>query len=101
VRQAEYNEANGIEPATVRRLWSDLIDVLRPAVEAGDNAVREGRAVLAPVELAGMPPAEVERLLTLMREEMHAAATALAFEDAARLRDEIVDLEQAATRDRI
>lgn len=93
VRQAEYNTANGIEPATVRRLWSDLIDVLRPMLDTDDAAV-DGKAVTAAIEMAGIPPAEAARLISLMREEMHAAATALEFEEAARLRDEIADLQE-------
>jgi excinuclease ABC subunit B len=45
-------------------------------------------------ELAGMPREELSSLIEQLTEQMHAAATELQFELAARLRDEIHELKK-------
>jgi excinuclease ABC subunit B len=45
-------------------------------------------------ELAGMPKADISRLISALEEEMRDASADLRFEYAARLRDEVADLKK-------
>jgi excinuclease ABC subunit B len=103
--QLDYNQANGIDPQTVRRRVSDIIQALRGEEEpaAGRGRGRRGRTP-APGRAArhgagepavsGMPRADLERLIASLEEEMHEAARELHFEYAARVRDEVADLRR-------
>jgi len=101
--QLDYNEANGIDPQTVRRRVSDIIQTLRG--EEGSGGRGRGRRGRAPTPgrgragrgepaVSGMPRADLERLIQSLEEEMHEAAKDLRFEYAARLRDEVADLRR-------
>ncbi|MDI6692724.1 MAG: excinuclease ABC subunit UvrB [Anaerosomatales bacterium] len=84
--QLAYNAEHGIEPKTIRKAIHDIAQY-----------VRETEAGLAPSvevarDLAALPRDEVARIIATMEEEMHAAAEALDFETAARLRDQVVKL---------
>jgi excinuclease ABC subunit B len=100
--QQEYNAENGINPQTIRRAVSDILVMLG----RGDNS---GPASTAPVpgsdrrsrrhdrsrsDLAGMPKADLSRLISALEDEMHTASADLRFEYAARLRDEVADLKK-------
>jgi len=88
--QTEYNEANGIDPQTVRRKISDIL--LRIGDErASTTPKKERRRRPSRPE---MPQEELERLIRSLEDEMHEAAKDLRFEYAARLRDEVQDLRK-------
>jgi excinuclease ABC subunit B len=104
--QIEYNQANGIDPQTVRKRVTDIIQALR-GEEAGTAAggrARKGRAATpargrggrrgAEPAAIGMPKDDLVRLIQSLEEEMHEAAKDLRFEYAARLRDEVADLRR-------
>ncbi|MQY25375.1 excinuclease ABC subunit UvrB [Nocardia aurantia] len=112
-KQVAYNEANGIEPAPLRKKIADILDqVYREAEEtevevggSGRNVTRgrraqgePGRAVSAGVyegrDVKNMPRAELADLVKEMTDQMMNAARELQFELAARLRDEIADLKK-------
>ncbi len=84
--QLAYNEEHGITPATVRKGISEMSEFL--AME--DRAPRRRRR--ARTEAAG--PAELERQIVALEEEMLAAADDLRFEEAARIRDELKELRR-------
>ncbi|MCL2438074.1 MAG: excinuclease ABC subunit UvrB [Coriobacteriia bacterium] len=84
--QLAYNEEHGIEPHTVRRAVADISSFIQDGEEEGID-VKD-----AVKELAKLPKDEGMRILAAMEEEMHTAATGLDFEQAARLRDQIVKL---------
>jgi len=102
--QVDYNQANGIDPQTVRRRVTDIIQALRGEEEAGRGSGRgrrgraptpgRGRAGRGEPAVSGMPRADLERLIQSLEEEMHEAAKDLHFEYAARLRDEVADLRR-------
>ena len=106
-RQLEYNQAHGIDPQTVRKRVSDIIQSLRGEEEAtavGARA-RKGRSPTpargrgragraAEPALSGMPKDDLVRLIQQLEEEMHEAAKEPRFEYAARLRDEVADLRR-------
>ena len=85
--QFAYNEEHGITPATVRKGISEMSEFL--AME--DRAPRKRRGKRA-AEYAD--PAELERAIVGLEEEMLAAAEDLRFEEAARLRDELKELRR-------
>ena len=85
-RQLEHNVVHGITPRSTERSISIL-----PVEEAQGR----GRAAV-PVMPAAVPAKELPGLLASMRQEMRQAAEALDFERAARLRDQIAQLEIGA-----
>jgi excinuclease ABC subunit B len=87
VIQLAYNEEHGITPETVRKGISEMSEFL--AME--DRAPRKRRGKRA-AEFAD--PAELERAIVALEEEMLAAADDLRFEEAARLRDELRELRR-------
>jgi excinuclease ABC subunit B len=104
--QVQFNEANGIDPQTIRKRVTDIIQALRGEEEgvAAGGRQRKGRAPTpargragrrgGEPAVAGMPKDDLVRLITQLEEEMHEAAKDLRFEYAARLRDEVADLRR-------
>ncbi len=87
-KQAAYNQAHGIIPASVVKAVRDLTDELRG--ETGK--VAESKAVYTVRE--HVPPEELSHLIAELEAQMHQAAAALEFEKAALLRDQILELRQ-------
>jgi len=85
--QLAYNEEHGITPETVRKGISEMSEFL--AME--DRAPRKRRGKRA---AEASDPAELERTIVSLEEEMLAAADDLRFEEAARLRDELKELRR-------
>jgi excinuclease ABC subunit B len=85
--QVAYNEEHGITPATVRKGISEMSEFL--AME--DRAPRKRRGKRAG---AIADPAELERTIVALEEEMLAAAEDLRFEEAGRIRDELKELRR-------
>jgi excinuclease ABC subunit B len=98
--QLAYNAEHGIDPQTVRKNVTDILEMVR-AREGADERPRgrgrgRGRALArsAVFDLSGVPPDELGRLIQTLQEEMYEAAKDLRFEEAARLRDEITELKR-------
>ena len=89
VIQREYNEQHGITPETIVKGISDIAEFL----QSDSKVPRSRRRRKAPTD--GMPPAEIEKTIVELEEEMLVAAEELRFEYAAKLRDEIRDLKRA------
>jgi len=99
-RQLEYNEEHGIDPQTIRKKVTDILDMVRARAGEDDLPAARGRgrgrrqAASAVFDLAGVAPDDLGRLIQTIEEEMHEAAKDLRFEEAARLRDEISELKR-------
>ncbi len=97
-RQLEYNAEHGIDPQTIRKKVTDILEMVRlrdtgdAAPSRGRGRSRKGSAVFA--DMRGVPPEELGRLILTLQEEMHEAAKEMRFEEAARLRDEINELKR-------
>jgi excinuclease ABC subunit B len=86
--QVAYNEQHGITPETIVKGISDIAEFLQS--ESKVPRSRRRRRVTG----SGMPPAEIEKTIVELEEEMLEAAEDLRFEYAAKLRDEIRDLKR-------
>ncbi|MCI0424500.1 MAG: excinuclease ABC subunit UvrB, partial [Actinobacteria bacterium] len=88
--QEEWNTDHGIDPQTVRKKVSDILELVQTEAPAAGRRRREVER-RAPIDLEG---ADLARLVLSLEEEMHEAAKDLRFEYAARLRDEINELRR-------
>jgi excinuclease ABC subunit B len=88
--QTIWNEEHGIDPQTVRKRVSDILELVQTEVPRGDRRRREVEA-RKPLDLEGD---DLTRLIMSLEDEMHEAAKELRFEYAARLRDEVNELRR-------
>ena len=85
--QLAYNEEHGITPESIQKGVSDIAEFLSLEAPHVPKRTRRGKQV------EGMDRAELEKLVITLEEEMFTAAEELRFEYAAKLRDEIKELE--------
>jgi excinuclease ABC subunit B len=88
--QATWNEEHGIDPQTVRKRVSDILELVQSEAPKGDRRRREVEP-RRPIDLEGD---DLTRLIMSLEDEMHEAAKELRFEYAARLRDEVNELRR-------
>jgi excinuclease ABC subunit B len=110
-KQIAYNTENGIDPTPLRKKIADILDDIVRGEEAeliggSGRAQSRGKTPVPGMasasktagqhaaELAGMPKAELARLIQQLADQMHTAAAELHFELAARLRDEVNELKK-------
>jgi excinuclease ABC subunit B len=84
--QVAYNREHDITPETIVKGISDIAEFLMSDSKVPKSRRRRQRAANA------MEPAEIEKAIVELEEEMLVAAEELRFEYAAKLRDEIRDL---------
>jgi len=89
--QIEHNRRNHINPQTVRKRVSDIMDMVLLPDENAPYKVRRR-------EREEMPAQEIEQLILGLEDEMRLASDDLRFEYAARLRDEVADLKKRLRR---
>jgi excinuclease ABC subunit B len=85
-KQIEFNTQHGITPRTIVKAVGDVMEGARAVTESG-----KGGADIGP-----MPPEQALKRIKKLEAEMMKLARNLEFEQAARLRDEIQKLRQAA-----
>ena len=83
--QMSYNEEHGIEPQTVRKAINDIMGYVKD--EVGNTTAEQVNK-----ELAALSREEVLRIISSMEDDMAAASRDMDFEQAARLRDQVVKL---------
>ena len=96
VKQQLYNETHGIEPRSIIKSVRDLTQRLQLAV--GEEKVAydvEGQEPGGVPTLTGLPRGERLRMIRDLEKEMHRAAEELHFEEAAILRDQIIELRRS------
>jgi excinuclease ABC subunit B len=86
--QIAYNREHDITPETIVKGISDIAEFLMSDSKVPKSRRRRQRAA------STMEPAEIEKAIVELEEEMLAAAEELRFEYAAKLRDEIRDLKR-------
>ena len=99
--QQAHNIEHGIDPTSVRKAVTDILADLRgagggtPIPGGGRRKQRPGERARAEA-YADLPPEDLGRLIQALRIEMEEASADLRFEEAARLRDEVKELEREA-----
>ena len=83
--QMAYNEEHGIEPQTIRKAINDIMGYVTD--EVGNTTAEQVNK-----ELAELSREEVLRIISSMEDDMAAASRDMDFEEAARLRDQVVKL---------
>ena len=92
--QQAYNEEHGISPQTIRKAVSDILDQLRGGSKPVlPSSSKRSRKRDRQVDLSVLGLDELVSLIQTLEEEMYKASADLRFEYAARIRDEIRDLE--------
>ncbi len=90
-KQLDYNVAHGIEPFTVIKAVHDITERLSSPVAV---AVAEARGEYhAGGKTAKIPLNDLKRMITELEKQMRQAASELHFEEAAVIRDQIIDLK--------
>lgn len=83
--QERYNAEHGIEPQTIRKAINDIMDsIVDEAASVDAEQINK--------ELAQLSRDEVMRMVMSMEDEMRAASSNMDFEEAARIRDQVVRL---------
>ena len=88
--QRIYNEEHGIDPQTIRKRVSDILELVNTQAKPGERR-RDARDLKKTLDVSGD---DLARLIMSLEDEMHQAAKELRFEYAARLRDEIGELKR-------
>ncbi len=83
--QMRYNDEHGIVPQTIRKAINDIMDYVTD--EVGTTTAEQVNK-----ELAELSREEVLRIISSMEDEMAAASHDMNYEEAARLRDQVVAL---------
>ena len=96
--QQEHNIAHGITPQSVVKTIEQVRFITRvaDAREASEKREEERERRVAEAASGGYSPQDLEKLIRTLEDEMKAAATALDFETAARLRDELFEVRARA-----
>ena len=88
LKQIEFNAQHGITPRTIVKAVGDVME--------GARSVQESRAADSGPDYSSLPPDQALKRMKKLEAEMMKLARNLEFEQAARLRDEIQKLRQAA-----
>lgn len=89
-KQVDYNTANGIEPFTVVKAVHDLTERL----SSPSTMAAEGRgAYHTGAEVPRIPVNDLKRMIVELEKQMKQAASELQFEQAALIRDQVIDLK--------
>jgi excinuclease ABC subunit B len=97
-KQVAYNREHGVDPQPLRKRIADITDLIAQESDDTDQLIGSKKTNM-PIgvhskSLAEMPQKELLGLIESLTEQMRNAASALHFELAARLRDEISELKK-------
>ena len=85
--QEKYNEEHGITPQTIKKAVRDLISITKAAdAETSIKTIEK--------DMESMNISELKKLKSSIEKNMHKAAAELNFEEAARLRDRMIEVNK-------
>jgi excinuclease ABC subunit B len=90
-KQLAFNAANGITPKTVEKNVADIMEAAYPG--APGSAKRFAKVAEQTAEYAAMTPAQMGKRIKELEKQMYQHAKNLEFEDAARVRDQLRELQ--------
>ena len=85
--QMRYNEEHGITPQTIKKAVRELISISKAADASVSKEILDK-------DIESMSDAELKRLKSKIEKNMHKAAAELNFEEAARLRDNMIEINK-------
>ena len=91
-RQIAYNEEHGITPKGVEKAVQDILETGYPGVPG--TAKVFARVAEEVIEYASMTPVELNKSVKALEDKMFEHAQNLEFEEAARVRDQIKQIEE-------
>jgi len=83
--QQKYNEEHGITPTTIKKAVRDLIAISKAAIESDKDFKKDPES---------MDVKELNKLQKELQKKMHQAAAELNFEEAAMLRDRMLEVKK-------
>ena len=83
--QQKYNEEHGITPTTIKKAVRDLIAISKAAIEDEKDFKKDPES---------MDVKELNKLQKELQKKMHQAAAELNFEEAAMLRDRMLEVKK-------
>ncbi len=92
-KQIAYNEKHGITPETIRKEITDILSDIYGDEEARNRTMAAKGVKIGNRFSQTMKPEELDAHKKQLEKQMHEAAGNLEFEEAARLRDQIKELE--------
>ena len=87
-------QAPDVDQRAPAQAVSDILSLIRPE---GALVKSRGAKRMARSDFAELPRDELASLIRQLEEEMHLASSELRFEEAARIRDELAELNQELT----
>ncbi|MFL1406467.1 excinuclease ABC subunit UvrB [Marinobacter sp. M1N3S26] len=102
-KQQAHNEEHGITPQGLNKKIADIMEGAHGGGRGRRRAERPGQKAAEEAEhyqvkAKGKSPEELLKDITRLEDDMYKAASDLDFEKAARIRDEIAELKEAAVR---
>jgi excinuclease ABC subunit B len=95
-KQLAHNEKMGITPVSASRNVTDILELPIPGA-GGHYAYKPKAKVAEPrADYHALNPGEAAKMVKLLEEKMYACARELEFEEAARIRDEIKQIQAVA-----
>ncbi|MEW8626960.1 MAG: excinuclease ABC subunit UvrB [Candidatus Thiodiazotropha sp.] len=91
-KQQHYNEANGITPQTILKSIADIMEGAYPGAQM--NAKGYAKVADEEAEYAQLTPKQMAKRVQQLEEQMYRHAQDLEFEEAAKIRDQIKNLQQ-------
>lgn len=94
-KQQRHNAAHGIQPKTIFKSVQDILEVAIPG-GGTSSAVQKAKVAETAAPYHALSPKELAKKIKQLEEEMYRYAKNLEFEEAARVRDELKNLQDAA-----
>ena len=83
--QAKYNEEHDITPQTIKKAVRDLISISKKVETSSEDITKD---------IESMSEKEIDKLVAKIKKQMHTAAAELNFEQAAKLRDQLIEIKK-------
>ncbi len=92
-KQTEFNSANKIQPKTIYKSVTDILEVAIPGAGANINSAKQ-QVAEPKADYKALSPKQLAKKIKQLEDQMYVHAKNLEFEDAARIRDELKQLQQ-------
>ena len=91
-KQIAYNKAHNITPTTIEKAITDIMEGARPG--APTTAKKYAQVAEAAAEYAALSPKQMAKRIKQLEDQMYHHARDLEFEEAAKVRDQLKELQE-------